>query len=395
MLKTTPFYPRTAALMEAQQWRRWAGFLAASAYEMSHEREYHAIRSSAALFDVSPLYKYHLRGRDATRLLDRVVTRNVAKCQPCQVMYTPWCDPRGKVIDDGTLHRFGEDNYRLTSADPNLRWLHQNARGMQVEIEDASERVASLSLQGPLSRSILEQAVGRELGALKYFRLTNATIGGVSVVISRTGYTGDLGYEVWMDASEALPVWDALVAHGKPYGITPAGMLALDIARIEAGLILLDVDYVSARKALIPGQLSSPFELALGWTVSIDKQPFNGKPALAREKADGPSWSLMGLEIDWLTLERLYEDMGLAPRVAAAASRVSVPVYDGSKQVGYATSSAWSPLLKRYIALAHLEASSATPGKELEFEITVEHRRKRATARVRKLPFYDPARKRT
>jgi aminomethyltransferase len=237
--------------------------------------------------------------------------------------------------------------------------------------------------------------VGRELGALKYFRLTNATIGGVSVVISRTGYTGDLGYEVWMDASEALPVWDALVAHGKPYGITPAGMLALDIARIEAGLILLDVDYVSARKALIPGQLSSPFELALGWTVSIDKQPFNGKPALAREKADGPSWSLMGLEIDWLTLERLYEDMGLAPRVAAAASRVSVPVYDGSKQVGYATSSAWSPLLKRYIALAHLEASSATPGKELEFEITVEHRRKRATASVRKLPFYDPARKRS
>jgi aminomethyltransferase len=264
-----------------------------------------------------------------------------------------------------------------------------------VEIEDASERIASLSLQGPLSRSILEHAAGRDLGALKYFRLTNATIGGVSVVISRTGYTGDLGYEVWMDASEALPVWDALVAHGKPYGITPAGMLALDIARIEAGLILLDVDYVSARKALIPGQLSSPFELALGWTVSIDKQPFNGKPALAREKADGPSWRLMGLEIDWLTLERLYEDMGLAPRVAATASRVSVPVYDGSKQVGYATSSAWSPLLKRYIALAHLEAGSATPGKELEFEITVEHRRKRATASVRKLPFYDPARKRS
>jgi aminomethyltransferase len=394
MLKTTPFHPRTAALMEAQQWRRWAGYLAASAYEMSHEREYHAIRNSAALFDVSPLYKYHVRGRDATRLLDRIVTRNVAKCQPCQVMYTPWCDPRGKVIDDGTVHRFSEDSYRFTSADPNMRWLHQNARGMNVHIEDASERVAALSLQGPLSRTILEQAIGRDLASLKYFRLTNASIGGVQVAISRTGYTGDLGYEIWMEAVDAIAVWDALIDHGSGYGITPAGLLALDIARIEAGLILLDVDYVSARKALIPGQLSSPFELGLGWTVSVDKMPFNGKRVLAGEKHAGSSWSLMGLEIDWPTLERLYESMGLAPRLAATASRVSVPVYDGSKQVGYATSSTWSPILKRYIALAHLESSAATPDRELEFEITVEHRRKRATARVRKLPFFDPPRKR-
>jgi aminomethyltransferase len=394
MLRTTPFHARTAALMEAHQWRRWAGYLVASAYEMSHEREYHAIRNAAALFDVSPLYKYHVRGRDATRLLDRIVTRNVQKCQPCQVMYTPWCDPRGKVIDDGTLHRFGDDSYRLTSADPNLRWLYLNARGMQVSIEDASDAIASLSLQGPLSRTILEHAIGRDLASLKYFRLTNGSIDGAPVVISRTGYTGDLGYEIWMDAPHALPVWDALIAHGKPYGITPAGMLALDIARIEAGLILLDVDYVSARRALIPGQLSSPFELGLGWTVSPDKAPFNGKQPLTRETDEGPSWSLMGLEIDWPAFETLYESMGLAPRIPAIASRVSVPVYDGGKQVGYATSSAWSPLLKRYIALAHLESSAAKPGKELRFEITVEHRRQRATARVRTLPFYDPPRKR-
>ncbi|MGQ0713438.1 MAG: aminomethyltransferase family protein [Gemmatimonadaceae bacterium] len=394
MLRTTPFHARTAALMEAQQWRRWAGYLVASAYEMSHEREYHAIRNSAALFDVSPLHKYHVRGRDATKLLDRIVTRNVTKCQQCQVMYTPWCDPRGKVIDDGTLHRFADDHFRLTSADPNVRWLHQNARGMTVDIEDVSDRVASLSVQGPSSRTILERAIGRDLASLKYFRLTNASIDGTSVVISRTGYTGDLGYEIWMDASDALSVWDALMTHGKPYGITPAGMLALDIARIEAGLILLDVDYVSARKALIPGQLSSPFELGLGWTVSLDKMPFNGKQALAREADDGPSWSLMGLEVDWPAFETLYESIGLAPRIPAIASRVSVPVYSGSKQAGYATSSAWSPLLKRYIALAHLESSSATAGTELELEITVEHRRKRAAARVRRLPFFDPPRKR-
>jgi aminomethyltransferase len=380
--------------MEAQQWRRWAGFLVASAYEMSHEREYHAIRSSAALFDVSPLHKYHVQGPDATRLLDRVVTRNVVKCQPCQVMYTPWCDVRGKVIDDGTLHRFGEESYRLTSAEPNLRWLHQNARGLRVNLEDASETVASLSLQGPLSRTILELATERELESLRFFRLTNASIRGVTVTISRTGYTGDLGYELWMDATDALPVWDTLMHVGAPYGITPAGMLALDIARIEAGLILLDVDYVSARKALIPGQLSSPYELSLGWTVSKDKGAYNGHRALAAERAKGSEWQLVGLDVDWPSIEKLFESMGLAPRLSPTASRVSVPVYAGDAQVGYATSSTWSPLLKRFIALAHLEKSAAGEGKEVSFEITVEHRRKHASAKVRKLPFFDPERKR-
>ena len=394
MLRQTPFHPRTAALMEAQQWRRWSGFLVASAYEMSHEREYHAIRSSAALFDVSPLKKYHVSGRDATRMLDRVVTRNVAACQPCQVLYTPWCDSRGKVVDDGTLHHLGEDQYRLTSAEPNLAWLHDNARGMQVDLEDASDSVAALSLQGPLSRTILEQAAQRDLAGLKYFRLTNATIGGASIAISRTGYTGDLGYEVWTDAADALAVWDALMDSGAPYGITPAGMLALDIARIEAGLILLDVDYVSARKALIPAQLSSPFELALGWTVKLDKGSFNGAHALRDEKAHGPEWSLVGLAIEWPSYERAFESLGLAPRLSATASRVSVPVYADGRQIGYATSSTWSPLLKRFIALAHLEAPFASDGRAVEFEITVEHRRHRANAKVRKLPFYDPPRKR-
>jgi aminomethyltransferase len=394
MLRQTPFHPRTAALMEAQQWRRWSGFLVASAYEMSHEREYHAIRSSAALFDVSPLKKYHVSGRDATRMLDRVVTRNVAACQPCQVLYTPWCDSRGKVVDDGTLHRLGEDHYRLTSAEPNLAWLHDNARGMQVDLEDASDSVAALSLQGPLSRTILEQAAQRDLAGLKYFRLTNATIGGASIAISRTGYTGDLGYEVWTDAADALSVWDALMDSGAAYGITPAGMLALDIARIEAGLILLDVDYVSARKALIPAQRSSPFELALGWTVKLDKGSFNGAHALREEKTHGPEWSLVGLEIEWPSYERVFESLGLAPRLSATASRVSVPVYASGRQIGYATSSTWSPLLKRFIALAHLEAPFASDGRAVEFEITVEHRRHRANAKVRKLPFYDPPRKR-
>lgn len=394
MLRQTPFHVRTAGLMEAQQWRRWAGFLVASAYEMSHEREYHAIRSSAALFDVSPLKKYHVSGRDATRLLDRVVTRSVAACQPCQVLYTPWCDSRGKVLDDGTLHRLGDSQYRLTSAEPNLSWLHDNARGMRTHLEDVSDSIAALSLQGPLSRVILEQASERDLAGLRYFRLTDATIAGAAVTISRTGYTGDLGYEVWLSARDALPVWDALMREGEPYGITPAGMLALDIARIEAGLILLDVDYISARRALIPAQLSSPFELSLGWTVKLEKEVFNGARALRAEHAAGPEWKLVGLEIDWPALERVFESLGLAPHMPATASRVSVPVYADGKQIGYATSSTWSPLLKRFIALAHLEAPMASPGRSVEFELTVEHRRHRATAKVRQLPFFDPERKR-
>jgi aminomethyltransferase len=257
-----------------------------------------------------------------------------------------------------------------------------------------SDSIAALSLQGPLSRSILEHAAQRDLSGLKYFRLTNATIADVAVTISRTGYTGDLGYEIWLDAEDALAVWDALMTAGRPYGITPAGMLALDIARIEAGLILLDVDYVSARRALIPAQLSSPFELSLGWTVKLDKEPFNGARRLRAEQANGAEWQLVGLEIDWPALERVFESQGLAPHLPATASRVSVPVYADGRQIGYATSSTWSPLLKRFIALAHLEAPMAAPGRRVDFELTVEHRRHRAAARVCKLPFFDPERKR-
>jgi aminomethyltransferase len=394
MLRVTPFHPRTSALSEGQAWRRWAGYLVASAYELSHEREYHAIRSSAALFDVSPLYKYHVRGRDAARLLDRVVTRDVRKAKAGQVLYTPWCDARGKVIDDGTVSRLGDDFFRLTAADPNIRWLHENARGMQVEIADVSESIAALSLQGPLSRTILEQAAELDLSGVKFFHLTSGCIRGIPVTITRTGYTGDLGYEIWADASHALPLWDALIEVGAPYAITPAGILALDIARIEAGLLLIEVDYVSARHALIDMQTSSPFELSLGWTVALDKPVFNGRHALVEEAGRGPAWKFVGLDVEWESLERLYADVGLAPRLPTAAWRTSVPVYRDGRQIGYATSGCWSPLLKRYLALVHLEAEHAEEGIEVLMEVTVEHRRKHARATVKKLPFLDLERKR-
>ena len=393
MLNVTPFHPRTSALCLSQAWRRWAGHVVASSYELNHEREYHAIRNSAALLDVSPLYKYLISGRDAARLLDRIVTRDIGRLEPHQVVYTTWCDSAGKVMDDGTISRLDESRYRLTSADPGLRWLWDNATGMDVSVEDVSATTAALALQGPLSRAILERLVGRDLSALKYFRLSHETARGMPITISRTGYTGDLGYEIWLDPASALPLWDALVEEGTPFGITPAGMLALDMARIEAGLMLLDVDYVSARRALIEPQKSSPYELNLGWTVRLDKGSFVGKNALVAEKARGAEWQFTGIEVEWDSLERLYEAVGLPPRLPSAAWRTSVPIYAGGGQVGYATSGCWSPILKKYIALAHLPATLGE-GTHVEMEMTVEHHRKRAGAVVTRTPFFNPARKR-
>jgi aminomethyltransferase len=391
MLKSTPFHERTAALCVSHAWRRWAGHIVASSYELTHEREYHVIRAAAALFDVSPLYKYLLRGPDAARLLDLVVTRKLLAAPVGQVLYTPWCDHAGKVLDDGTIARLSEDVFRMTAAEPNLRWLEDNARGLDVQIEDVSESIAALSLQGPASRAILHSLGAPEL---KYFRIAPATLAGIPVEVSRTGYTGDLGYEIWVDSRQALRLWDALIGAGTPHGLMPAGMLALDVARIEAGLMLIDVDYVPARKALIESQTSSPYELDLAWTVSQDKERFIGRDALAAEARRGPHWRFVGVEIEWNSLERLYAELGLATRLPGAAWRASVPIYSGGEQAGYATSGGWSPLLKKYIALAHLRAPFAAVGTPLEMEVTVEHRRKRAAAQVVKKPFFDPERKR-
>jgi aminomethyltransferase len=394
MLKTTPFHARTAAVCASQAWRRWAGHLVASSYELSHEREYHAIRSSAALIDISPLYKYIVRGKDAARLLDRIVTRDITRSTTGQVLYTCWCDASGKVLDDGTVTRLADETFRITSADPGLRWLQDNANGLAVAIEDVSDSLAAVALQGPQSRAILQHLADIDLENLKYFRMSHARVRNMAVTISRTGYTGDLGYEVWVGAQDALALWDALSEAGSAYGMIPAGMLALDTARIEAGLMLLDVDYVSARKAYADSQKSSPYELGLGWTVNLEKESFVGKEPLVAELRRAPQWRFVGVEIEWNSIEVLYAHAGLAPQLPGAAWRASVPLYRGARQVGYATSGCWSPLLQKYIVLAHVEAALAAEGTRLEIEMTVEHRRKRAKARVVKKPFFDPERKR-
>lgn len=394
MLKLSPFHPRTAPLVRAATWRRWAGHQMASAYDPHPDREYAAIRSAAALIDVSPLFKYRITGRDAARLLDRLVTRDVTRCRVGQVLYTPWCDAGGKVVDDGTLQRLDDATFRLTSAEPSLRWLWMSAVGLDVAIEDESDRLGALAVQGPLARAVLERVSPADFAALKYFRLTHTTVRDIPVVISRTGYTGDLGYEIWVAADRAVALWDTLMDEGTAYGLTPAGVWALDIARIEAGLIMLGVDYHSAHHAMIPDQLSSPFELNLGWAVRFDKGPFTGKPALREEARRGPVSRFVGLDVAWGSFEKLHRERGLAPTVPAVAWRTSAPVYRGGRQVGYATSGCWSPLLKKYLALAHVQADHAAPDTPVELEVTVEHVRRAAAARIRPLPFYDPPRKR-
>jgi aminomethyltransferase len=390
-LKRTPFHARTAPLCLPQNWRRWAGHIAAGSYDLNLDREYWAIRNHAALIDVSPLMKYMIEGRDAARLLHRVTPRDIHKMAVGQVYYTGWCDDAGKLLDDGTVTRLAEQSFRLTSAEPSLRWLAMNAVGMQVTVTEVTERMGALSLQGPKARLILNECCEEPIDALKYFRMMPNRIQGIPVSISRTGYTGDLGYEIWMEATDALPIWDALLAAGDVYGIAPCGILAMDMARVEAGLFMLDVDYTSASHAWIAGQKSSPYEMGLGWTVNLDKQGyFVGRRALEREKRVGSAWKLVGLEVDWEGLERLFAAVGMPPQIPAMAVRGSLPVQRDGKQVGYASTSTWSPVLKKYIALVHLQRPYYEPGTQVTIEITVEHHRRHAPARVVALPFYDP-----
>ncbi|HLW82481.1 MAG TPA: aminomethyltransferase family protein, partial [Candidatus Acidoferrales bacterium] len=394
----TAFHERTFPLCQSLNYREWSGYYTVSVYEVHHEHEYNAIRNAAALIDISPLYKYLVTGKDATRLVNRVITRDINKVKVGQVIYCCWCDEDGKVIDDGTISRLEENVYRWTAADPSLRWLEQNASGLDVNIEDISEEVASLALQGPASARLLGEASDADIARLKYFRVTRgAKIGGVMVDISRTGYTGDLGYEIWMPWEDATRVWDELMERGRKFDLHPAGMLALDVARIEAGLLLIEVDYISSKKALIEAQKYSPYEIGLGRMVDLNKEHFVGREALAAEQKRGAKRQYVGLDIDWDDVEALYEKIGLAPQVASTASRVAVPIYDTGDamavQIGKATSTTWSPTLKKMIALASVETKFAAPGTKLKMEYTVEAVRHRVGVTVAKLPFFNPPRK--
>jgi aminomethyltransferase len=386
-------HDRTFPLCESFNYRDWAGYYAVSAYEPNHEHEYHAIRHSAALFDICPLFKYRVTGREAARLIDRVITRDASAMQIGQVIYTPWCDEHGRVLDDGTISRIGVDEFRWTAAEPNLRWLTANASGLDVRVEDTSEQVGALALQGPMAAAIVRRVSDVDVDVLRYFRVTSGTVAGQRAEISRTGYTGDLGYEIWVEARAAGIVWDALIHAGAAVGVKPAGLLALDVARIEAGLLLIDVDFMSARKALTASQFYTPFEMGLGRLVDFGKARFVGRDALAKQQARGAQRQIVGVTIDWTDIEARYCAAGLPPLPEPTASRVAVPVFKDGRQVGRMTSSTWSPVLKKMLGLATVEAAFATAGTLLEVEHAVDAVRHQVGALVTRTPFFSPKRK--
>ncbi|MFQ5351029.1 MAG: aminomethyltransferase family protein, partial [Thermoanaerobaculia bacterium] len=373
----------------------WAGYYAVCSYDTTHEREYFAFREAAGLIDVTPLYKYEVYGPDAAALLSRMMVRNVRKLKVGRVGYTCWCDDAGKVVDDGTVSRLEKEYFRVTAADPTYHWLQSLARGYDVTIEDSTRRLAAVALQGPTSRDILNSCCEASLDKLRFFRVKRTRLDGLDVWITRTGYTGDLGYEVWVESGRAVELWDTLIASGRPYGIEPAGLDALDMTRIEAGFVMLHVDYFSSTKVTLESRKSTPYEIGLGWAVKLEREPFLGQAALRAEREKGSVWQLAGLEMDWPELEALYERFDLPPALPAGACREPLPVYDNGRQVGQVTSHTWSPILKRMIALASVRTPWAAEGRRLQVEHTVEYERHTVSARVTPTPFFDPPRKRS
>jgi aminomethyltransferase len=392
----TAFFDRQRELNTKLSWGDWSGYHAAAVYADFVDIEYNAIREAAAVIDVSPLYKYEVGGVDAAALLDRVVTRDVSAMAVGQVIYTPWCDEEGKVIDDGTVTRLDENRFRVTAADPSYRWFAMNATGLDVEIADISEGTAGLALQGRLSRHVLERATGRDWFDLPYFRRRPTAIEGVDVDVTRTGYTGDLGYELWIPAEGALTVWDRLFEVGADYGIRPAGIQALDICRLEASLILIEAEYTSARHAFAPELKYSPFEIGLGRLVKFEKAAeFTGKRALLAEReAGGPERRLVGVELDWPAIEAMYARHDLAPQISPLVQRAPVPVHKEGVQVGRATSVGWGPTIKKMVGFGSVDKGLTRTGTRLSVEWTVEGERGKVGATVVPMPFLDLDRKR-
>lgn len=391
----SPFHARTAALCTSYRWKEWAGYLAVCSYDTSHDREYLAVRNAAGLLDVTPLFKYEVAGPDAAAFLSYVWTRDVHRLKDGQVVYGCFCDEAGKVLDDGTITRFGAEQFRMTSADPSYQWLDRHTAGFDVQVKDVSANIAALALQGPTSRAILAELCGDEIAKLRFFYALKTELAGHEVEVSRTGYTGDLGYEIWMPNAIALDVWDAIMQAGKQHGIHPLGLDALDVTRMEAGFILAGVDYFNSRFAQVDAQKSSPFELGLEWAVHLDRERFIGRDALVAESKRGSGERLVGLDIDWQETEQLYEKHGLPPALCAQGWRDGVPVYQGNRQIGRATSGAWSPILKKNLALATIDGRYSAVGTELRIEATVQYQREKVRATVVERPFYNPERKRS
>ena len=376
---TTPFHDRIAALCETDEWQRWEGYTTVATVTTLDE-EYFAIRNAATLFDTSPLRNYRVTGAHAERFVDRLITRDITRCAVDQVYYSGWCDDAGKLIEDGTIMRLGADAFQINAQEANLRWFEDTAYGLDVAITEVTEGIASLALQGPLSLMLLQDLGLAGIDALAPFRIARFDLDGARLMVSRTGFTGDLGYELWIAPSCAGMLWDRLMAAGGPRPPIVIGSAALDLARIEAGFIQVNAEFISATRTLRASQTRSPYELGLDWTVNLGKDHFNGKRALAAEKArGGPRRRLVGLDI-----------AGKKPAVDSF-------LYAGKTEIGRTTSAIWSPVLKRNIALASVASAYAADGTELRADIwhnkELKIERVMAPCRVVSRRFYDASRR--
>jgi aminomethyltransferase len=385
-MKPTPFHPRTSELLDSYDWNEWSGWLSANVYDLNPTHEYLAIRTSCGVFDTSPLYKYQIQGRDASKLINRVITQDVTRYAVGKSMYSPWCDDKGKIIDDGIVAWVDDNSFRMTTAEPTLFWLEDNAINLDVSIEDITEAYAIMAFQGPYSREVLKRLTKADVNGLKYFSLMDIELAGIPITLSRTGFTGDMGYELWVEPDKAVALWDAIFEVGQDYRIRPFGDYALDIARIEAGLLLAKVDFNSSTK-------STPLELGLSWAVKLGKDYFVGQKALIKDKKVGLKWNTVGLEVDLKSLESIYAKYGMPLSLPYRSWGEAVPVYSQGKLIGKATSGTWSPMLKKYIAIARMKPQYAKLGNQIEMEVTVDAERHNAKAKIVKMPFFNPSRK--
>jgi aminomethyltransferase len=397
MARHTPFHPRTYPANQTGLWSHWSGYLSADRYQMADKFEYFAVRNSAGVFDTSPLYKYRIEGKDAERFLAGVLTRDIRKCRAGQAQYTMWCDDDGWVLEDGVILRLSDNQFLLTTARQGQAYFGDLASGYGVSVEDVSEEYGALAVQGPYSREILAQ-LAPEVEGLGFFRLTEAKIGDAPVTISRTGYTGDLGYEVWVGADDAVGVWDRIFEVGSPYGMIPFGQDALMTARIEAGLILIDIDFHPGRYAWNDDQRATPHELGMGWMIrdlAEDDRAFIGRRAIEREIADGTSrWRTVGIMVGWQDWERVYNQRGLIPPKDHRPEPGAMMLYDEQEtQVGWTPSFCYSPMLQRHIGIARVRPQHASVGSPLSLEVTIDHRYEMVACEVTRMPFFNPARK--
>jgi aminomethyltransferase len=381
-LLRTPFHARARALSQLDSFIPWNGYSTVDVFS-TLEHEYFAIRNASTLYDLSPMAKYRIAGPDALRFLNRLVTRNLAKLKPNRVAYVVWCDDAGHVIDDGTVFRLGESEYRLCAQERQLDWLLDSCIGFDVEIVDVTEQIAGLALQGPTSCAVLKTLGLSGVELLKPFDIGRFNLGGIEITISRTGFTGDLGYEIWLQPPDAESVWDRLMTAGHTRGIRPLGSRALNIARIEAGFLLPNVEFVSAERTLRVGRDRSPFELGLDWLVDFEKGHFTGRRALLAEQRAGVARRLVGLDIE-----------GNKP----AHNALVYAAPGGRTEIGAVTSAAWSPTCKRNIALALLDRPYFDLGCEVWVDIYLNRElvweRRMCRARIVERPFFAPERRR-